>query len=209
MQKAGAFLIILLLGFTALLYSQEDDDEEPYDEWDIYASDSYGQGDQTFTISLGTVFPTVFISNGESIEHNLTPPVGGTLSLSYNYFFNSRFYTGGEISFLFMPTLGENILYIIPFGIRAGYQFYFWRLEFPLTYSLGMVWHRYLGLSHYSLYMKAGGAVFYRFNSDWSFGIAANWNWLPQWTREDGKRTPDKDVYGNIVDLMLSARYHF
>nr|AGS52986.1 hypothetical protein [uncultured bacterium contig00030] len=210
MPKAGAFFIILLLAFTTLLYAQEDDGDAPFDDdWDIYAPDLYGRGDQTFIISLGTVFPTVFINNGKAIEHNFSPPVGGTLYLSYNYFFNSNLYTGGEVSFLFMPTLREKILYVIPFGARIGYQFNLWRFEFPLTYTLGMVWHRYDGFGYYGLYMKAGGAAYYRFSSDWSFGITANWLWLPQWTRENGERTPHKDVYGNVVDVMLSARYHF
>jgi hypothetical protein len=52
--------------------------------------------------------------------------------------------------------------------------------------------------------MKGGGAVYFRFNSDWSFGINANWYWLPQWTNERSK-----NVDGNIVDILLSARYHF
>jgi hypothetical protein len=204
MQKAGAFLFMLLFSFT-LLYAQEQEDEPPSGgDWDYYAPDSYARGDQTIIISLGTVFPTVFLNNGKKISHNFDPPVGGAGSLSYNYYFTPKIFFGGEVGILFMPTLGDNMFYAIPLGVRAGYQFYFWRLEFPVNVTLGMIWHRYLNSKYYGFYMKGGGAVYFRFTSDWSFGINTNWNWLPQWTSERSK-----NVDGNMIELMLSARYHF
>jgi hypothetical protein len=204
MRKAGAFLL-LLIGMTVLTFAQEDDSDVPiFDDWDIYVSDLYATGDQAFIISLGTVFPTVFLNNGNIINHNLNPPVGGTGSLSYNYFLNLNFFLGGEIGGIFMPTLGNNLLYIIPLGLRAGYQFYFWRFEFPVNLTVGMTWHRYLNLSYYGFFFMFVGAVYYRFNSDWSFGLTTNWCWFPQWTSERSR-----NVDGNFVELVLSARYHF
>jgi len=203
MRKAGAFLLFLLFSFT-LLYAQEDEPPSGGD-WDIYAPDSYSHGDQTFIISLGTVFPTAFFKNGTYYKnHNFNPPVGGAGSLSYNYYLTPNIFLGGEIGGVFMPTLGNNMFYAIPLGIRTGYQFYFWRLEFPLNLTIGMIWHRYLNLKYYGLYMKGGGAAYFRFNSEWSFGMNANWYWLPQWTGERGK-----NVDGNMADILLSARYHF
>jgi len=202
MHKAGAFFLMLLLSFP-LLYAQENEPPSGGD-WDFYAPDSYTRGDQTFVISFGAIFPTVFFNNGEVLNNNFSPPVGGAGSLSYNYFFTPKIFLGGELGGLFMPTLGNNKLYAILLGAKTGYQFYFWRLEFPLNITFGMTWHSYLNLKYYGFYMKGGGAVYYRFNSEWSFGISANWNWFPQWTSE-----PKKNVDGNMVDLLLSARYHF
>ncbi|MDR0486988.1 MAG: hypothetical protein LBG91_01940 [Treponema sp.] len=210
MRKAGIILFLLLLGLSVLLYAQEEDspeDEGPSigAEWDdLYAPDLYIKGDQTFIMSIGTAFPAVFFNNGKVINHNLEPPVGGTGSLSYNYFFGARFFVGGEICGMFMPTLGVNTLFVIPLGVQAGYQFTLRRFEFPLTAGLGMVWHRYLDFGYYGFYMKGGAAAYFRFNSDWSFGLNANWRWLPEWTKD-----PKENVDGNIVDLRLSVRYHF
>lgn len=201
MRKAQVFFLMLLFGFT-LLYAQED--EPPPDDWDIYAPDSYSRGDQTFIISLGTIFPTVFVREGKITGSNFDPPVGGAGSLSYNYYFTHHIFLGGELSGTFVPTLGNNMYYGILLGARTGYQFYYWRLEFPLNVTVGMVWHRYLGLRNYGLYLKGGGAAYFRFNSDWSFGLHTNWYWLPQWT---GDRK--KNVDGNMIDVLLSARYHF
>ncbi|MDR0301237.1 MAG: hypothetical protein LBI04_02875 [Treponema sp.] len=203
MRKAGAFFLILLFSFS-LLYAQEDDSPSTDDEWDYYAPDMYTSGDQTFIISLGTVFPTIFLNNGKKITSNFSPPVGGAGSLSYNYYLTPKVFLGGEVSGVFMPTLGNNMFYAIPLGVRTGYQFSYWRLEFPVTLTVGMVWQRYLNYSYYGLYMKGGGAAYYRFSTEWSFGITTNWYWLPQWTDDRSK-----NVDGNMIDVLLSARYHF
>jgi len=205
MQKAAAFLFLLFLCFT--LYAQDEDDDiyGPIEsEWDIYMPELYSRGDQTFLISLGCVFPAVFLNNGKVIEHNFVPPVGGTGSLAYNYYWGPHFSIGGEISGLFNSTLGQNTVFMIPMGFRVGYQFIVWRFEFPLTMTLGINWHRYLNLGYFGYYMKFGGSIYYRFNPDWSFGINTNWGWYPEWTNE-----PKKNVDGNIIDLTVSVRYHF
>jgi len=203
MRKAGAFFLILLFGFT-LLYAQEDETPPEGGDWDYYNPDSYTHGDQTFIISLATLFPTVFFNNGKKIINNFDPPVGGAGSLSYNYFFNSNVFLGGEVDGIFMPTLGNNMYYGVLLGARTGYQFYFWKLEFPLNVTLGMVWHRYLSFKNYGFFIKGGGAAYFRYNSEWSFGIHTNWYWLPQYTSERSK-----NVTGNMIDILLSARYHF
>jgi len=203
MHKAGAFLLMLLFGLT-LLYAQEDE-PPPEGDWDIYNQDSYTRGDQTFIISLGTVYPTVFFNNGKYYKnHNFSPPVGGGGTLSYNYYFTKNIFLGGELGGNFLPTLGNNMFYGIFLGARTGYQFYWWRLEFPVNVTLGMTWQRFLGNRYYGLYMKGGGAAYFRFNSEWSFGLSSNWYWLPEWTNEGRK-----NVDGNMVDVLLSARYHF
>ena len=208
MHRTRTILIFLLMFLPVLLYSQEGgasgDDPSVEDDWEIYETDLYTAGDQTLTISLGTIFPAVFVRNGEVIEHNFNPQVGGIGTLSLNYFLGAHTYVGGEISFSFIPTIGLNMLYLVPTGIRAGYQFILWRFEFPLNISLGITWHRYLNLSYFGLYLKGGAAVYFRFSSEWSFGVDSAWCWFPEWTEDR-----QKNVDGNIVNLTLSARYHF
>jgi hypothetical protein len=207
MRRAAAFFLILLFSFT-LLFAQanENPPEDAPDggDWDYINSDTYTHGDQTFIISIATIFPTVFFNQGKQINVNFNPPVGGAGSLSYNYFFNSNIFLGGEVSGTFIPTLGNNMYYGILLGARTGYQFYVWKLEFPLNISVGMVWHRYLDSKNYGFYLKGGGAAYFRYNSEWSFGVHSNWYWLPQKT---GKSSENVD--GNMIDLLLSVRYHF
>ena len=208
MHRTMIILILLLVFLPVLLYSQEDDgqdgDPSVEEDWDIYETGLYTAGDQLLSISLGVVFPAVFVSNGKVIDHNFTPPVGGVGSLAFNYFLGAHVFVGGEANFLFIPTLGQNTSYYVPFGLRAGYQFNIWRLEFPLTITLGMALHKYLNLGYFGFFMKGGAAAYFRFNSQWSFGLNAAWGWYPEWTSNSSE-----NVDGNMVDLTLSARYHF
>jgi hypothetical protein len=208
MPKAGAFLLPLLL-LGGLVFAQEE--EEPGDEerapiesdWSDYMPSLYSRGDQTFTISLGLIFPVVFLKDGAAITHNLFP-VGGTGNLSYNFFFGSHFFAGGEVGIMFDSTLRKNTLFIIPIGLRGGYQFVLKRFEFPLALTLGFAPQRYLDLNYLGFFVKPSASAFFRFNPDWSFGINTAWWWVPQWTAER-----DKNIDGNFIDVTFSARYHF
>jgi len=229
MQKALALFFFLTLfcfaGQGMLLYAQAD---APYNEYvpdndsgdsedggqdesnfDRYIPDLYSKGDQTVTISLGAIFPIVFLNNGNEIPHNFTPPVGGVLSIAYSYFLGAHFFLGGEIGFLSAYTLGQNAVFIIPIGLRAGWQFVFHRFEFPLYASIGIAPQKYLDLGYFGMYLKGAVSAYYRFNPNWSFGLSADWSWYPQWPMKDGKRIREKDIDANIIGVMLSVRYHF
>jgi len=225
MQKAPAFFLLLALccfaGQNVTLYAQQggsgydetipdgEDDGSGESDWNRYIPDLYSKGDQTFTISAGTIFPIVFLNNGKVITHNFTPPVGGVGTLAYSRFLSPNFFLGGELEVKFNYTLGQNAVFIIPIGLRVGWQFVFRRFEFPLYAVIGMAPQKYLDLGYFGMYLKGAGSAYYRFNPNWSFGLSADWNWYPQWPMKDGKRTPDKDMYANIIGVALSARYHF
>jgi len=222
MQKVRIFLLLLGLcwfsGQGVFLYAQEEDEEDDYPDeepsletdWDGYITELYSRGDQTFTISLGVIFPTLFHdSKPEKINHNFFP-VGGAGSLAYTYFLNAHFFLGVEIGVNFNYTVGRNTIFIIPIGVRTGWQFIFRRFEFPISLAVGIAPERYLNLSYSpGMYVKLGVSGFFRFSPEWSFGLNTDWNWYPQWPRKDGDRMPEKDIYANIVGITLTARYHF
>jgi hypothetical protein len=211
MPKAGAFFLLLLLLGGGFVFTQEEEEEDPGTEegppiesdWSDYMPSLYSRGDQTFIISLGLIFPVVFLENRAAITHNLFP-VGGTGYLSYNYFLSGNIFLGGEVGVMFDSTLRKNTLFIIPIGFRGGYQFILNRFEFPLALTIGFAPQRYLDLNYLGFFLKPSASAFFRFNPDWSFGINTAWWWVPQWTAEK-----DKNVDGNFIDLTLSARYHF
>jgi hypothetical protein len=218
MRKIGLFLLLLGLcwfsGQGTSLYAQEDDEDEnegyPLDtDWDGYISDLYSIGDQTFTISLGVSFPVVSLNNGKKIESHINPPVGGSGYLAYTYFLGAHVFLGLEIGVQFYYTLGENTVFIIPIGLRSGWQFLIGRFEIPLHATVGVAPQRYLDNSYVGLFLKAGVSVYFRFSPSWSFGIANEWSWCPQWPKEDGKRVPHKDIDAFFTSVTLAARYHF
>ncbi|MCL2800876.1 MAG: hypothetical protein FWD28_03875 [Treponema sp.] len=203
MHKAPAFLLILLLGFSVVLMAQDSSPDAETD-WDNYSSELYVRGDQTFSISLGVAFPTLFLNNGQFLSHNIDPPVGGSGFLVYNYYFGPRLFVGGEAGGFVLPTLANNTIYIVMLGGRVGTQFVYGRFEFPLSVSLGMSWQNYLNLGYYGFYVRANAAAYFRVFNEWSFGLKAGWSWLPQWTNDSSK-----NVDGNFFDITISARYHF
>jgi hypothetical protein len=211
MKRARFLFLILIAVCLALpLTAQEDGGENdtpgapPIEsDWDdLIVPELYARGDKTFNISLGIILPTVF--TGDALEdnpHNVK--LGGMGSLAFNYFLGAHLFLGGELGGMFASTRGENMLYIVPFGIRVGYQFVFKRFEFPLTLMVGGAPQKYLDKGYFGLIIKPGAAGFFRFNPDWSFGLNVNWWMVPEWPKNG------KNVLGNFLEITLSARYHF
>jgi len=212
MQKSRAFVFFLAF-FCWLSFSLPAQEWE--EDWDFHMMDMYARGDQTFSITLGVVFPTVFVFRDDSMAlttdraHNFSPPVGGGGSLAYTHFLGPNFFLGGEVGASFNSTLGGNMLYIIPIGLRAGWQFILGSFEFPLTLTFGVAPQRYLDLSYVGMFLRGSASAFFRFNPEWSFGLNADWTWLPQRPRRDGNPSPAENVDANILGITISARYHF
>jgi hypothetical protein len=210
LMQRTRFIIFLLLVFPlSFLFAQEEAPPEdapvmaPIEsEWEEYSMNTYSRGDKTFTITLGFLIPT-FLFGKDIPDNNHGLSLGGTGTLSFNYFFTSHFFLGGEVSGMFMGTRAKNNLFIIPIGPRIGYQFIYRRFEFPLTLMVGWAAHKYLESNYGGLIVKPGASAFWRFNPDWSFGLNALWWFVPQWPKNG------YDAYGNFLELTLSARYHF
>jgi hypothetical protein len=172
-------------------------------DWAGLPLTGYTRGDQTFTISLGMLFPLFFVSkSGDLLDNKIS--LGGAGSLAYNYFLNSHLFIGGILEGSFSQTLGKNFLYLIPIGFTAGYQFVLRRFEFPFSLTIGGMTEQYLTYNGYWIFFKPQASTFFRFNSDWSFGLNAAWWIVPQWTND-----PERNATGNFFELTLCARYHF
>jgi hypothetical protein len=214
MRRLWALFFVALLSICpAFLIAQEEDypednypEEDTPEEWVGFVSGLYSPGDQTFNISLGVTIPTVFINqDGDTLfsgPSNLL--VGGTGSIGYNYFLGAHVFVGGEVQGMFAKSLSEHMFYMVPITARVGYQFVIQRFEFPFTLGLGIAPTKYEELSYMGFFMKPTASAFFRFNPDWSFGLNAAWWWSPQWTDNTAE-----DVYGNFMEITLSARFHF
>jgi hypothetical protein len=172
-------------------------------EWNGYSPTKYNKGDQTFSINLGIINPLFYMrANGVKAENK--SDLGGAGSLSYSYYFSPHFAIGGEFGGMFSGTIGGNMLFIMPFGVKATYQLVTGAFEFPFTLMAGGATEGYLGTNYFGLIVKPGAGAYWRYNPDWSFGVNAIYWWVPQWTGND-----DTTVYGNFLELTLTARYHF
>jgi hypothetical protein len=216
MQSPRHLLVLLCLFFCVSLYAQEgDDDDMPIEsDWSGYSPNAYSRGDQTFNLNLGLVFP-LFYADTEKGVLPTKMNLGGMGTLSYNYFLNSHWFLGGELSGAFFSTEGKNNYFIVPMGFRAGYQFIFGRFEFPVSLMIGAAPQQRLGGSYFGLFAKPAASAFFRFHPDWSLGLSASFWWVPQWTgkRDDpGAADPHSgkiNVHGFFLEASIGVRYHF
>ena len=204
MSRKWLFIIIFIMVFSPV-FSQtapESPDDRPIsppidNEWYDYDMERYSQGDMIFTITLGVLFPVLFSGTGD-----MGLSLGGTGILSYDIFLTPNIFIGAELGGQFSFSRLGNPFYMIPFGARIGYNIAFSRIEIPITLMLGFAPQLFLSTNYFGPIVKPGVSFFWRFNSDWLFGLNTAWWLVPQWSNE-------RDVYGNFLELTLSARYHF
>ena len=197
------FLMLFFFVLGLNLSAQEDDGETLPDigpEWIGITTEPYSPGDTNFVITLGVLFP-IYFSGIDNNNHGLS--IGGTGSLAFNYFVTSNFFLGGELSGMFSSSRRGNMLYMVPFGVKAGYQFMLGRFEIPVSLFAGAAPQSYIEKNYFGLILKPGASVFWRFTTDWSFGLNAAWWFVPQWPKNG------YNVIGNFIELTLSARYNF
>jgi hypothetical protein len=205
--------LFFLLPFLSVSAQEEVDDPEriPIEsDWNIESVTLYAAGDKTFTMAVGALFPALFLDNKMESYATGYPVgnihIGAAGSLSFNYFLSPHLFLGGEIEGMFAGTLGGNMLYIVPMGVRVGYQFIVGHFEFPLSLMVGMAPQSHGDNNGYfGLFLKPQGSVFWRFNSEWSFGLNTGWWFVPQWPASGA----EYNRYGNFVELTLAVRYHF
>ena len=166
MRRGSTWFFILLIFFIIRIniFAQEEDDQlDEYpimeSEWGDYETNLYSQGDKIFSMTLGLIFPAVF--RGDGIENSsINSKLGGTGTLAFTYFLNSNVFFGGELSGMFSGTQGKNTLFIVPFGLRAGYQFIYRRFEFPVSLMVGAAQQIFLEYRYFGLILKPGASAF-------------------------------------------------
>jgi hypothetical protein len=210
------FLPLVFFALALGIYAQEENDEDDIitieSDWASTNFSSYSMGDQTFTINISVIKPLFYIDK-ENGYFGANMNLGGMGGLGWNYFLSAHFFLGMELSGMFCSTEGKNMYFILPIGVRAGYQFVLKRFEFPLSFMIGVAPQTHSQLTYFGFFSKATGSAFFRFNAGWSFGVNTSFWWVPQWTKKT--RKTDSGDYNNVSihgffwEGGLGARYHF
>ena len=130
--------------------------------------------------------------------------LGGSGSLGYHYYIFDNVTIGGNISFAYSTTIGNNVFYFVPFMFSVGYDFSVGNLEIPLNLEIGAAMQNYKDRTYFGLAVRPEVGFFYRYNHDWSIGVQTGLYILPQWYKNS-----EYNYTGLIHDVGLSARYHF
>ena len=184
MKRLILFMLCFTLCFSA--FAQEIDSD--------YVFRASQAGDQYAHVNLSLNIP----NKPEQLK------LGGSGSLGYHYFITDNITLGGNISFSYLSTLGENFFYFIPFVFKAGYQINFGKIEMPINLGFGAAIQNYIDRSYFGLVFNPNIGAYYRTSADFSFGVSGGVYILPQWYKNK-----TYNYTGIITDISLSVRYHF
>lgn len=204
MKKLISLFLIVLLSTTFIFAQDVPQENEPEQNEKAPVEIQPETSDFEYKLNQkGDWFVKVSINGGFPIQPE-TMEFGLDLNLGFYYFLASNFAVGGDISFDYAPTLGEQIFYCIPFSGKLVYQFCLGKFEIPLFLGVGGAIERHNSNFYFGLIVKPELGFFYRYNADWSFGATGGVSILPQWYKNE-----EYNYCGYIIDAGFSVRYHF
>lgn len=186
-------------------YDDEGDEYIDDDEADIYEDDSdfvymqNGPGDQYLNIRIMPNFPLNFDDKMKT---------GGQITVGYGRFIMSWLAVGGEISFGYNPTIGNNMFTYIPITANVTFLPAINKFEIPITLNIGMAIENYLSNTFFPAFILRGGAgCYYRINESWSAGIEGFFTYMPQWYAKKSDRKYNDFL--NVLSVSAGMKYHF
>ncbi|AEE16067.1 TP0733 family outer membrane beta-barrel protein [Treponema brennaborense] len=195
-MKHVCLLICTLMLTSGFLCAQEQAVPETPQKEDTFVYKMNQKGDQF--IKIGLMLNVPFKPAIQQLH------LGGSGTLGYMRFINSSFAVGGDASFAYMTTVGENIFTFIPLMLKVMYQPAFHKFEFPISFGIGGAFENYINDMYFGLVVKPEIGAFFRYSPSWSFGLNAGLYIMPQWCKD-----ASKNYTGIIMDVALTARYHF
>lgn len=196
----ASFAVVLLLSSTFLLFGQELPDTVP-------AQDSYGLGDQTFSISAGVNLPLFIHMLSGTVEPALPHVGAGAIgSLRWGTFLTNSVTFGAELGGTFAFTALHRTLVIVPVSAVFTYVLRAYPFEFPLHATLGVSFMRLDNDLYIGPIVKPGASAYWSYNSEWSFGLQLEYLWVPEIYFGP---LADQSAFGNFLSVTLSTLYHF
>lgn len=161
------------------------------------------KGDTFIRMGIGVGLPLFNVGpEGASTHTNINN--GGTGSIGISKYVTSRLALGGEITFAFNSTIGNNLFFYLPISFKTSYELVFNRIRVPLSLSTGIAFQTYNGRQYFGPHLKPEVGVYWLYSPEWSFGMSSAWNIIPQWYKDTSNNRT-----GNMLDLVAGFRYHF
>jgi len=171
----------------------------------IVALSPHELGDQTLAINAGLMIPLPFLELNGISSPNQSVGAGG--SLQFNSYLNSFFRIGLEvgIGFTFGPDFTTFLM--VPITFKSTYVMNFDRFELPLSLGIGTNIVKYgpENILDFTLILKPSAALYYRYDSNLSFGLNLDWWISTEFPAVDYPNT----IIGNMLVLSPSLFYHF
>ncbi len=176
---AAAFVLATSLAFAQTEPAPSPPADRPDDEEDtrsVFAVEGHQLGDQTLALNAGLMVP-LFYQEFDGPYHDTNLTVGGAGELQWSAYVSPRLRIGLDIGGVFARTPNDRTLFLMPIVVRAAWVFDVSRFEFPVFVGAGINIVRYREWSHVDLILKPGFGGYWRYDSNWSFGLNVAW-WL-------------------------------
>jgi len=164
----------------------------------------YSLGDQTLSINAGMFVPLFLLPTGTVLLASSPPhlSLGGDGYLSWAAYVTPQIRLGLDVAGTFTFDPNSNALLMLPFLAKISYSFMAYPFEIPVSLGVGMNIIKYTDLSTIDLLVKPGVALYWIFDSSWSFGLNLGY-WF------DMQFDPTNSRVGNFLDISLGALYHY
>ncbi|MCK5673989.1 MAG: hypothetical protein KAH95_11470 [Spirochaetales bacterium] len=195
------YLIVLIILFTSVLSFAQDAPEQ--------FLEPYSRGSQTFSINIGLLVPLfilfpnqddVYVPFGDQLS------LGGTGSLEWAAFLNSRWSLGVGLAGTFAFTPQENTHSLIPITANLTYNYLFKSFEIPIIFGAGFAVNRVDEQVYFGSIAKLGTGFFWNMDAEWAFGLRTQYWIVPEIYFDSNS---ENTAYGNFLDIGLSAKFHF
>ncbi len=200
MKQVIISVVLALAGLSLATAQETGPSTQPESNFDY---EPIRAGDQYIRMGLGAGIP-LFNMTPDGIERETNLNLGGTGSIGYSRYLNSKIAVGGEITFAFNTTIGGNMFFYLPLTFKSTYEFVYRRFHFPVSLGAGFAFQTHNANYYFGPMLKPELGAYWKYSPDWSFGMTAAWSLVPQWyTDSEYNRT------GNFLDINAGFRYHF
>lgn len=169
-----------------------------------YEYEPIRKGDQLITVHLGAVVPLFNTGGDIGFTKKTNMNVGGLGTIGFSQFINNRIALGGEVSFAFNTTLGDNLYFYIPMMFTTSYETVFDRIRVPVSLGVGFAFQTYNSINYFGPLIRPKVGAYYQYSPSWSFGLAAEWSTIFQFYKES-----KNNRINNMANILVGMRYHF
>ena len=119
----------------------------------------------------------LFYQEFDWATHDTNLTLGGMGELQWSAYLSPVVRIGLDLAGSFARSPNDRSLFLLPITAKVTYVLGVSRFEFPFFFGAGINIVRYREWSHVDLILKPGVGGYWRYNSNWSFGVNLVW-WL-------------------------------
>ena len=190
-------VLLILLAVSSVVHAQEE------------TVDLYGLGDQTFSISAGTMLPLFILRFDGTYTGGFTKlSLGASGSLRWGAFLNNESSIGVDLGAMFALSELTRTLIMLPVTAVYSYTMSFYPFELIFHAGLGVNFSKLDNDLYIGPILKPGASFYWNYNGEWSFGLQTEYWFVPEFYF--GNSVPvSHNSFANFLGITLTTLYHF